>query len=135
MCSPITCWWTTILSVVLFCFAKSCNFKFSGKLDYMASPIVNDIFYLLKFHLCLFFLHADPLLALKNRTPTIYFSFVEDKPFSNQLEVISICFTCLLLGGKWQSAINHKKLIWAESTVIFWVIIAPIYCNANICCT
>ena len=83
--------------------------KCSAKLDYTSLPcVVNDIFDLI-WTSSLFFLHADPLLALKNWTPTIHFSLVEDKQFSNQFEVILICLT-LLLGGKWQLATNHMTL-------------------------
>ena len=73
----------------------------------------------LKFQLCLFLLHADPLLALKNWAPTIHFSLVEDKPFSNHFEVISVCFACLLLGrnGNQQSITRH---FYEQTTLSFF---------------
>ena len=77
------------------------------------------MFLFLKFQLCLFLLHADPLLALKNWTPTIHFSLIEDKPFSNHFEVISVCFTCLLLSknGYQQSIIRH---LYEQTTLSFF---------------
>ena len=83
------------------------HFVLLSKLDY---PLLKVTSFAQGFKIELpLFLHADPLLALKTWVPTIRFSLVEDKPFSNQFEVISISFTRLSVTGQKMAISNQSQ--------------------------